>query len=82
MGSQVSFKKLITKAEISTSLWDIHKSKLANNTIIDVKLSKTCWSMVFLTMVDNISSTKKIKMKIEHEGIGIELTFKAKQSHN
>jgi hypothetical protein len=33
-------------------------------------------------MVDKISSQKKINMEIEHDGIGIELTFKAKESHN
>jgi hypothetical protein len=85
MGTQVLFKKLITKAKVSISLQDIHKSKLTNIITIDVRLSKTCcWSMVFLIMADNISSTKEIKMEIEHEheGIGIELTFKAKQSHN
>ncbi len=59
-GDPSVIQTLITKAKVSTSLQDIHKSKLANTIIIDVRLSKTCcWSMVFLTMADNISSTKE-----------------------
>jgi hypothetical protein len=37
--------------------------------------------MVFLIMVGN-TSQKKITMEIEHGGIGVELTSKAKHFHN
>jgi hypothetical protein len=50
--------------------------------IVDATFSKTCWSMVFLTMAGNTSLTKKIKMEIEHRDNGVELTSKAKHSHN
>jgi hypothetical protein len=59
MGAQMSFKKLITKANVSTLLQDIHRSKLVDITIVDARFGKTCWSMVFLTMVSNTSPTKE-----------------------
>jgi hypothetical protein len=62
-------------------LWDIHKSKLENTTIVDARFGRTCWSMVFLIMVGN-TSQKKIEMEIEHRGIGVKLTSKTKHLHN
>ncbi len=59
MGTHVSFKKLITKTKLSTLAWDIHKSKLVDTIVIDARLGNTCWSMIFLTMVGNTSSTKE-----------------------
>jgi hypothetical protein len=59
MGAQVSFKKLITKAKVFTLLQDIHRSKLIDITIVDARFGKTCWSMVFLTMVSNTSPRKE-----------------------
>jgi hypothetical protein len=59
MGAQVLFKKLITKAKVSTLLQDIHRSKLVDITIIDARFGKTCWSMGFLTMANNIFPTKE-----------------------
>jgi hypothetical protein len=59
MGAQVSFKKLITKMKVSTLLQDIHRSELADITIVDARFGRTCWSMVFLTMAINISPTKE-----------------------
>jgi hypothetical protein len=81
MGTQVSFKKLMTKVKISILLQDIHKSKLADTNIVDARFGRPCWSMVFLIMVGN-TSQKKIEMEIEHGGIGVKLTSKAKHFHN
>ncbi len=57
MGTQLSFRKLITKAKVSTLSWDVHKSKLAETTFVDAKFDKTRWTMVLLTMFNNTSST-------------------------
>jgi len=65
MGTHVSFRKLIINAKISILLQGIHKSKLVDIIIVDARFGRTCWSMVFLIMVDNISQ-KKIEMEIEH----------------
>ncbi len=80
MDTHVSFKKMMTKEKISILLRDIHKSKPANTTIVDARFDRTCWSMVFLIMVSN-TSQKKIEMEIEHGGIGVKLTSKAKHFH-
>jgi hypothetical protein len=82
MGAQLSFKKLITKAKISTLLQDIHRSKLVDISIVDARFGKTCWSMVFLPMASNISPQKKIEMKKPHGGISVGLIFEAKCSHD
>jgi len=81
MDTHVSFKKVMTKELISILLWNIHKSKLANTTIVDARFGRTCWSMVFLIMVSN-TSQKKIEMEIEHMGIGVKLTSKDNKFHN
>jgi hypothetical protein len=57
MGTQLSFRKLVTRTKISTLLQDIHKSKLAKTIVVDARFDKTWWSMVLLTMANNISST-------------------------
>jgi hypothetical protein len=80
-GTHVSFRKLIIKAKISILLQDMHKSKLTHTIIVDARFNRTRWSMVFLIMVGNISK-KKIEMEIEHGGIGVKLTSKAKKFHN
>jgi hypothetical protein len=59
MGTHVPFKNLITKEKLSTLPWDIHKSKLVDIIAIDATLGKTCWSMIFFTMVGNVFSTKE-----------------------
>ncbi len=59
MGTQMPFKNLITKVKMSTMPQDFHRSKLVNNIVIDARFDITCWSMVFLTMVGNISSTRE-----------------------
>ncbi len=59
MGTQVTFKKWIIRAKISTLPWNIHKSKLVKSIVADARFSKTWWSMVFLTMVGNTFSTRK-----------------------
>jgi hypothetical protein len=45
--------------KISTPSWDIHKSQLADITVVNARFGITCWSMVFLTMANNILSTKE-----------------------
>jgi hypothetical protein len=35
------------------------KSQLVDTTVVDARLGITCWSMVFLTMANNIPSTKE-----------------------
>jgi hypothetical protein len=67
----VSLKKLITKVKVSTSLWDIHRSKLINIIIVDARLNKTCWSMVFFTMARNTYSTKEDRDGKTTWGIGV-----------
>ncbi len=59
MGTHVSPKKLITKVKISMLLQNIHRSKLEDNIVVDAKFGITCWSMVFFTMANNMSSTKE-----------------------
>ncbi len=59
MGTQVSFKKLITKIRVSTPSWDIHKSQLASPIVVDARLGITCRSMFFMTMASNIPFTKE-----------------------
>jgi hypothetical protein len=59
MGTQMSFKNLITKIKMSTPPQDIHRSKLVDIIVIDARFDITCWSMVFLTMVGNVFSTRE-----------------------
>jgi hypothetical protein len=59
MGTQMSFKKLITKIRMFTPPQDIHRSKLVDVIVVDAKFDITCWSMVFLNMVGNISFTRE-----------------------
>jgi len=68
--------------KVSTSLWDIHRSKLINITIVDARLNKTCWSMVFLTMASNTYSTKEDRDGKTTWGHWCKLTFEAKCFHN
>jgi hypothetical protein len=59
MGTQMSFKILITKIRMSTPPQDIHRSKLVDVIIVDARFDITCWFMVFFNMVGNISSTRE-----------------------
>jgi len=59
MEIHMSLKKLISKAKVSTLPWDIHRSKLVDVIVIDVRLFRTCWFMVFLTITSNIYFTKE-----------------------
>ncbi len=82
MGTQVSFRKLITIAKKFTLLLDIHRSKLAYIILVDARFGKTQWSMVKKTMVNNIFSIrKKPKKKQSTRGIGIKQTSETKHSH-
>lgn len=58
-GTQMSFKNLITKIRMSTPPQDIHRSKLVDVIVVDARFDITCWSMVFLNMVGNISSPRE-----------------------
>ncbi len=42
MGTQVSFKKLMTRTNVSTFPQDIQRSKLVKNINVDAKFGKTC----------------------------------------
>jgi hypothetical protein len=81
-GTQVLPKNLITKTKISILAWDIQRSKLIKITIVNVRFGKTWWSIVFLTMANNISfKNENIKKQIKHKGINLKLTFENKCSH-
>jgi hypothetical protein len=56
-------QKVDNKAKVFTLSQNIHRSKLVDITTLDVRLGRTCWFMVFLAMVGDISSTKKIEME-------------------
>jgi hypothetical protein len=59
MGIQLSLRKLVTRTKVSTLQRNIHKSKLVKTNVVDAKVDKTWWSMVFLTMANNIFSTRE-----------------------
>jgi hypothetical protein len=59
MGTQMSLKFLITKIRMFTPPQDIHRSKLVDVIVVDARFDITCWSMVFLNMVGNISFTRE-----------------------
>jgi hypothetical protein len=70
---------LITRPNMSTSPQNIHKWKLVQNVVVEVRFGKTC--IVFLTMARNIISTKEKWKGHSTQGHWHRLTFKTKCFH-